>query len=48
MLAFIDIFNKIGSQTNVLERKKLKSRNPESPSILMRYRRTYLKIENTS
>ena len=28
MLAFIDFFSEIGSQTNMLERKKLKSRSP--------------------
>ena len=27
MLAFIDIFNKIGSKMNVIKRKKLKPRN---------------------
>ena len=52
MLAFIESFNKIGSKTNVLERKKLKYGNPESrspgipesQSSSMRYRRnTFLK-----
>ena len=53
MLAFIESFNKIGSYMNVLERKKLKSRNhgiperrnpgmTESRSFLVRYRRTYV------
>ena len=40
---FIEIFIKISSYTNVIERKKLKSRNPVVPKFfLVRYRRTYV------
>ena len=41
MLVFIEIVIKIGSQMNMLERKKLKSRNhgvPVSRFFLVRYR----------
>ena len=50
MLAFIESFNKFGSLKNVLERKKLKSRNhgiTELRSFLVRYRRTYV-LNDTS
>ena len=33
MLAFVEIFNKIGLQTNMLERKKLKSHNHRVPEF---------------